>query len=91
MKLAVDPSHLFWQGINPCVAIRELGGQGAVFNFHAKDTFIDPVETARNGVFETRPYDCIGERSWFFRMPGFGHSSDTWDRIFRDPRPEEIW
>ncbi len=126
----LDPSHLFWQGIDPCVAIRELGGQEALFNFHAKDTFIDPIETARNGVFETRPYDRIEERSWFFRMPGYGHSSDTWDRIildlrrigydgavsvehedasfsrdegiaravtflrdriFRDPRPEEIW
>lgn len=82
----LDPSHLFWQGIDPCVAIRELGGQGAVFNFHAKDTFIDPVETARNGIFETRPYDRIAERSWFFRMPGFGHSPDTWDRIILELR-----
>ncbi len=82
----LDPSHLFWQGIDPCVAIRELGGQGALFSFHAKDTFLDPVEIARNGVLETRPYDRIGERSWFFRIPGYGHSSETWDRIILELR-----
>jgi sugar phosphate isomerase/epimerase len=82
----LDPSHLFWQGIDPCVAIRELGAQGAVFYFHAKDTFVDPAEMARNGVFETRPYDRIGERSWFFRAVGCGHAAETWDRILLDLR-----
>ncbi len=82
----LDPSHLFWQGIDPCVAIRELGEEEAVFHFHAKDTFIDPIETARNGVFDTRPYDQIADRSWFFRMPGYGHSPDTWNRIFFELR-----
>jgi sugar phosphate isomerase/epimerase len=82
----LDPSHLFWHGIDPCAAIRELGAQGALFHFHAKDTFMDPVETARNGVFETRPYDRIRERSWFFRAAGFGHGPETWDRIFLELR-----
>ncbi len=82
----LDPSHLFWQGIDPSVAIRELGSHGALFYVHAKDTFIDPVETARNGVFETRAYDRIGERSWFFRAAGSGHPPETWDRILLELR-----
>jgi sugar phosphate isomerase/epimerase len=81
-----DPSHLFWQGIDPCVAIHEIGKQNAIFHFHAKDTFMNPVETARNGVFDTRPYDQIAERSWFFRMAGYGHSSEIWDRMFLELR-----
>ncbi|HEX9617759.1 MAG TPA: sugar phosphate isomerase/epimerase, partial [Anaerolineales bacterium] len=35
-----DPSHLFWQGIDPIFAVRELGE--AIFHVHAKDTIIDP-------------------------------------------------
>ncbi len=31
-----DPSHLFWQGIDPCLAVRKLGD--AIFHVHAKDT-----------------------------------------------------
>lgn len=82
----LDPSHLFWQGIDPCVAIRELGDEGALFHFHAKDTFIDPVETARNGIFETRPYHRFSERSWFFRAAGSGHSPAVWDRMLLELR-----
>jgi sugar phosphate isomerase/epimerase len=33
-----DPSHLWWQGIDPIAAVRELGREGALFHVHAKDT-----------------------------------------------------
>ncbi len=33
-----DPSHMFWQGIDPIAAIRVLGD--AIFHVHAKDTQI---------------------------------------------------
>src|ERR1043166_9694439 len=33
-----DPSHLFWQGIDPCAALRAL--QGAIWHLHAKDLAI---------------------------------------------------
>ena len=82
----LDPSHLFWQGIDPCLAIRDLGTEGALFHFHAKDTFLDPLETARNGVFETRPYHRFGERRWFFRAAGYGHPPETWDRMLLELR-----
>ena len=37
-----DPSHMFWQGIDPCAAVRKLGD--AVFHVHAKDTRLYDVE-----------------------------------------------
>ena len=35
-----DPSHMFWQGIDPIAAIRVLGD--AIFHVHAKDTQMYP-------------------------------------------------
>jgi len=75
----VDPSHLFWQGIDPCQAIRAL--QGAIYHFHAKDTRIDDANTSVNGVLDTKRYDDIGNRSWVFRTVGYGHSKETWNHI----------
>lgn len=75
----VDPSHLFWQGMDPCEAIRAL--KGAIHHFHAKDTKIDAVNTARNGVLDTKNYGDILERSWVFRTVGYGHGKDVWNNI----------
>lgn len=71
-----DPSHLYWQGIDPVVAIRELGP--AIYHFHAKDVKLDPVNTARNGVLDTKPYTQERDRSWIFRTVGWGHDFAAW-------------
>ena len=44
-----DPSHFWWQGIDPIAAVRHLGPQGAIFHVHAKDTRIDPINSGING------------------------------------------
>ena len=75
----VDPSHLFWQGIDPCEAIKEL--QGAIYHFHAKDTKIDDANTAKNGVLDTKNYGDILNRAWVFRTVGYGHGKDVWNNI----------
>ena len=49
-----DPSHMFWQGIDPIAAIRILGD--AIFHVHAKDTQLYPANLARTGVLDTKPY-----------------------------------
>ena len=46
----LDPSLLFWQGIDIETVIAELGRQGAIFHTHAKDTAIQPANAALNGV-----------------------------------------
>ena len=71
-----DPSHLFWQGIDPVAAIRYLGD--AIFFFHAKDTKIDKLNTDVNGVLDTKHYGDEIHRSWIFRSVGFGHDEQTW-------------
>lgn len=75
----VDPSHLFWQGIDPAAAVRELGQ--AVHFVHAKDTAIDPYRCAINGVLETRPMNESAARSWNFRTLGYGHSQLVWNQF----------
>jgi sugar phosphate isomerase/epimerase len=75
----LDPSHLFWQGIDPIVAIRELGE--AIVHVHAKDTAIDPMNTARNGVLDLEPYRDVAARSWVFRSVGDGHDLLFWKRF----------
>ena len=77
----VDPSHLIWQGIDPCAAIDVLGKAGAIYHFHAKDTYVDPYKTAVNGVLDTKPFDRMSERSWLFRSVGYGHDEFYWKKI----------
>ncbi len=74
-----DPSHLFWQGIDPVAAIRTLGK--AIYFFHAKDTKIDPINTPVHGVLDTGHYAHIQDRSWVFRTVGYGHDELVWKDI----------
>lgn len=71
-----DPSHLFWQGIEPTASIRALAG--AIHHVHAKDTFVDPSNVAVNGVLDTKPYSDLANRAWTFRTVGYGHDQLTW-------------
>ena len=77
----VDPSHLFWQGIDPVAAIKVLGRENAIYHFHAKDTKIDDINCAVNGVLDTKLYSDIANRSWVFRTVGYGHGKETWNDI----------
>jgi sugar phosphate isomerase/epimerase len=71
-----DPSHLFWQGMDPIMSLREL--EGAVFHVHAKDCRVDPHNTSINGVLDIKSYGDEKHRSWIFRTVGYGHSEDFW-------------
>ncbi len=80
----LDPSHLFWQGIDPIAAIREL--KGAIYHFHAKDTAVDPYRTAVNGVLDTKGLERLNERSWIFRTVGYGHGEEFWRNVCSELR-----
>jgi sugar phosphate isomerase/epimerase len=93
----MDPSHLFWQGIDPIAAIEALGQ--LVYNAAAKDTRIN--EAAKiNGVLDdrhgrVRPDEpgaiSLGGRytlstwpensSWDFVAVGRGHDVAYWGRF----------
>ena len=72
-----DPSHLFWQGIDPICALRKL--KGAIYHVHAKDTKINPYTTSINGVLDTKSYLDEENRSWIFRTVGYGHGYEFWN------------
>lgn len=73
----LDPSHLIWQGMDPIAVIRALGSE-AIFHVHAKDTKIDPFESAVNGVLDTRSYADELNRAWIFRSIGYGNGEEYW-------------
>ena len=79
-----DPSHLFWQGMDPLVCARELGS--SIFHVHMKDTWLDQPNIRRNGVLDTKPYTREQERSWIFRTVGYGHGQEFWRALISELR-----
>ncbi|MFD2671930.1 sugar phosphate isomerase/epimerase family protein [Marinicrinis sediminis] len=77
----LDPSHMWWQGIDPVQAIQILGREGAIHHFHAKDTAIDPVNVHKHGVTDMQSYTLMMDRAWQFRTVGYGHDMKTWADI----------
>lgn len=73
----LDPSHLFYQGMDPLVVVHRLGPE-FIFHVHAKDTHIDPQEMALNGGLDTRPMGRAGVRAWDYRTLGYGHDAGWW-------------
>ena len=79
-----DPSHLIWQGMDPVAAIRKLGS--AIYHVHAKDTKIDPYNTAADGVLDTKHYSDEIHRSWVFRSVGYGNDMQYWRDLISNLR-----
>lgn len=71
-----DPSHLMWMGADPLVAARAL--KGAIYHVHAKDTRIDPLVGATNGLIENQLGSNWQERSWNYITLGYGHGEQWW-------------
>jgi sugar phosphate isomerase/epimerase len=95
----MDPSHLFWQGIDPIAAIGHLGG--LVYHAAAKDTRINEENCRVYGVLDDRfrrvppsgnPVGLGGRNtlnrwpedpSWEFVAVGRGHGQGFWARFLR--------
>ena len=72
----MDPSHLFWQQMDPLAVIRALGP--AIHHVHLKDTGIQPEQVALAGVLDTTPFEDARERAWVFRTVGRVHDRAWW-------------
>lgn len=71
-----DPSHFWWQGIDPVSVIEDVGDR--IGFAHGKDTLIHPDRVRRNGVIDWRfPVDP-DEATWHFAAVGTGHSVEEW-------------
>jgi sugar phosphate isomerase/epimerase len=71
-----DPSHLWWQGIDPLEALRVLGD--CIYHVHAKDTQVNEYIVRVNGVLDATPFGRLAERSWSFRTVGYAHGELFW-------------
>ena len=72
----VDPSHMFWQQMDPLAVVRALGP--AVHHVHLKDTQLVPDQVALAGVLDQRPFEDPANRAWVFRTIGRGHGREFW-------------
>ena len=73
---SVDPAHLFWQGMNPVEIIKKLSN--TVVTVHAIDCKIKKTMVLLNGVNESKSFENIKDRSWEYRIAGYGHAEDFW-------------
>jgi len=72
-----DPSHLFWQGIDPLVAVKFMGN--LIVHVHAKDSRVDDSVVRWRGVNDWKHYGEIANRAWTFRTCGYGHDKLWWN------------
>lgn len=75
----VDPSHMFWQQMDPIAVIGALGP--AVQHVHLKDTQLVTEQVALAGVLDGRPFEDPAQRAWIFRTIGRGHDVGFWVRF----------
>ncbi|MGA8658781.1 MAG: sugar phosphate isomerase/epimerase [Chthoniobacterales bacterium] len=72
----LDPSHLFWMGADPLVAVDALGE--AIHHVHAKDTFMNEAALNLTGRLETIGHGNVKARAWNYITLGYGHGEQWW-------------
>lgn len=78
----LDPSHMWWQGIDPAQAARYLSKENCLFYFHAKDSAVDPNYVSYYGLTDMQSFGTAFGRAWQFRTVGFGHDLKIWADLF---------
>jgi sugar phosphate isomerase/epimerase len=79
LAVNLDPSHFFWQGIDPLAVVERLGER--VCFVHAKDTLERPGNLRMNGVMDARWPGRAEDMPWNFATVGRGHDRDWWARF----------
>ena len=79
LAVNLDPSHFFWQSMDPLLMIEALAGR--IGHAHGKDTTLHHARLALNGVLDSRwPYPP-DEMPWNFATVGRGHDREWWERF----------
>jgi sugar phosphate isomerase/epimerase len=76
----LDPSHLFWQQMDPLAVGERLSRIG---HAHAKDVVFNAGELALNGLLDHRWSPDDPNAPWTFAVVGRGHSSEWWAAFLR--------
>jgi sugar phosphate isomerase/epimerase len=75
----LDPSHFWWQGMDPVQVIEDLPGW--IGWSHGKDTLIKDSRMALTGCLDFRWPRDAAEMPWHFCAVGAGHPAGTWVRL----------
>jgi sugar phosphate isomerase/epimerase len=76
IRCHVDPSHLWWQGIEISEFVAALSGE--IGFAHAKDVSLEPAVLRLEGLLPSCDYDDWDRRSWSMRALGHGHPETFW-------------
>ena len=71
----LDPSHLFWQQMDPLAVAASLSRIG---HAHAKDVAFNDRPLAVNGLLDHRWRPTDADAPWTFATVGRGHDADWW-------------
>ena len=82
--LNLDPSHFWWQGIDPMTVVEELGDR--IGWMHGKDTILYPERIRRQGVLHYAPPSDPAQAPWHFASVGEGRDDATWAALLRAVR-----
>jgi sugar phosphate isomerase/epimerase len=80
VKVNLDPSHFWWQGIDPVASVRALHGR--IGFVHGKDTLIHPDRVALHGVLDFRWPSDADTMPWHFCAVGRGRPTSEWRALF---------
>ncbi|MGH6720099.1 MAG: sugar phosphate isomerase/epimerase family protein [Alphaproteobacteria bacterium] len=72
----LDPSHFWWQGIDPLTVIESLGDR--IGHVHGKDTLLYPERIRTMGVLHFAPPGDPACSPWHFAAVGEGHDDGIW-------------
>lgn len=75
----LDPSHFWWQGIDPLTVVETLGDR--IGWAHGKDTLLYSERIRRHGVLHYAPPGHSDETPWHFAPVGEGHDDRTWAEL----------
>ena len=72
----LDPSHFFFQGMDPLAVIRVLGNDIAYV--HAKDARVDASNLSMHGALDIKQGRPVRDLVWAYRTLGYGHGENFW-------------
>lgn len=76
MAVNLDPSHFWWQGIDPLATVERIGAEVAFA--HGNDTLLYPERIRLHGVLDFRWPSDPAMTPWHFCAVGRGRPASEW-------------
>jgi sugar phosphate isomerase/epimerase len=78
----IDPSHLFWMGMDPLAVVAEIGDRAG--HCHGKDVAFSKENLAVNGLLDRRWPRPPEAMPWNFAVVGRGKDQAWWNAFIRE-------